>query len=294
MPRHYKAVNDHSPIDYHKDLRATARYFREKGAQFLAIYDRWKLPAPAHDDLRSLIELVTRRLIDFALVCDAIPMRTPLKLMATVRDIAKRPTEFLSDVGRYDPEAVALVYDAFTRGSPENRLILSQFEAGEDTRPPEEDIAQAAFKVLDDLTEQIEDDPRVGGQTLILQRELIQDLAKLFLRCGGSLKRSTQFNNDLPAKYSYQGPFHDFLKLVLVPARSFASKAGFKMESIRSLAGIPDGIRPVEREDPAALFGKYEGAVPKRTPARVGNFFELHANRLTSKHQNQDPQSPDP
>ena len=65
----------------------------------------------------ALIEQVTRRLIDFALVCDAIPMRTPLKLMATVKEIAKRPAKFLSDVGSYDPEAVALVYDAFTRGS---------------------------------------------------------------------------------------------------------------------------------------------------------------------------------
>jgi hypothetical protein len=283
MPRHYKAVTDHGPIDYHKDLRAIARYFREKGAQFLAIYDRWKLPAPAHDDLRSLIEQVTRRLIDFALACDAIPKRTPRKLRATVREIARRPAKFLADVGSYDPEAVALVYGAFIRGSRENRLILSQFEAGDDTRPPEEDIAQAAFKVLDDLTKNIEDDPRVGGQTLILQRELIQDLAVIFVRFGGSGKRATQFMKDLPAQYIYHGPFHHFLALVLVPVRPFAGKAGFKMESIRSLVAIPDWENLAMSEPDPRLFGKHEVAALERGPARAGNIFELHGNRLRKR-----------
>jgi hypothetical protein len=183
-------------------------------------------------------------------------MRTPHKPKATVKEIAKRPSEFLSDIGRHDPEAVALVYDAFIRGSPENRLILLQFEAGEDTRPPEEETVLAAFKGLGDLTKQAKDNPGVGGQTLVLQRELIQDLAAIFLKFGGSLKRSTQFNIELPAKYSYHGPFHEFLELVLVPARPFASKAVFKMESIRSLVTIPN--RTAEgrytTESPGARF----------------------------------------
>jgi len=284
MSRHYNAKTDHSPIDYDKDLNAISRYFRGKGDQFQAIYRRWKLPVPEHDDVGTLIEQVTRRLIDFALVCDAVPMRTPRKLMATVKEMANRPAKFLSDVGRHDPEAVALVYDAFTRGSAENRLVLSQFEAGEDIRPPAEAIAEAATKVLGDLAKQSKNNPGVGGQTLVLQRELIQDLAVIFLRFGGSLKRSTQFNIELPAKYSYHGPFHDFLKLVLFPARPFARKAGFKMESIRSLVGIPDGEGQAKRKDTASLFGKYKDKGPERTPARVGNFFELHAKRLKSKH----------
>jgi hypothetical protein len=241
MPQHYKAVTDHSPIDYRKDLNSIPRHFRGKGEHFLAIYDRWKMPAPEHDDLRALIEQVTRRLIDFALTCDAIPMRTPHKLKATVKEVAKRPSEFLSDVGRYDPEAVALVYDAFTRGSPENRLIFLQFEAGLGPPPPAEAIAEAASKVLGDLAEQAKNNPGVGGQTLVLQRELIQDLAAIFLRFGGSLKRSTQFDNSVLGERVYKGPFHDFLKLVLPPVRQFARKAGFKMESIRSLVGLPDG-----------------------------------------------------
>ncbi|PZF78266.1 hypothetical protein DK847_00100 [Aestuariivirga litoralis] len=280
MPRHYKAVIDHSPIDYHKDLRAIARYFRGKGAQFLAIYDRWKLPAPAHDDLRALLEQVTRRLIDFALACDAIPMRTPLKLMPTVRRIARRPAEFLAKVHKYDPQAVALVYDSFTRGCRENRLVLSQFEAGEDTRPPDEEIARAASVVLADLQRKNEDDSHKGGQTLVLQRELIQDLAVMFVRSGGSGKRTTQFNMDLPALYIYHGPFHAFLALVLIPVRPFARKSGFKMESIRSLATIPDWENLDMSETDPWLFGKHEDRGLERGPARVGNFFKLHAHRL--------------
>lgn len=280
MPRHYKAVTDHRPIDYGQDLRSIARYFRGKGDNFRAIFARWKLRPLENDDAGALIEQVTRRLIDFALVCDAIPMRTPLKLRATVREIAKRPAKFLSDVGRYDPEAVALVYDAFTRGSPDNRLVLSQFEAGANTRPPEDAIARAASEVLADLEKQIEDDPRVGGQTLVLQRDLIQDLAVIFVKFGGSLKRSTQFNVNLPAMYEYHGPFHDLLELVLVPARLFARKAGFKLESIRSLVTIPDGDNSSMTKSDPSLFGKHEDAAPERAPARVGNFFKLHGHRL--------------
>jgi hypothetical protein len=287
MPRHYKAKTDHSPIDHKKDLHAITRYFRGKGDHLLAIYDRWELTAPEHDDVGALVELITRRLIDFVLVCDAIPMRTPRKMMATVKEIAKRPAKFLSDVGSYDPEAVARVYDAFTRGSPENRLILSQFEAGEDTRPSEEAIAQAAFKVLEDLIKKIEDSSGVGGQTLVLQRELIQDLAKIFLRFGGSLKRSTQFDNDLPAKYFYHGPFHDFLRIVLVPVRPFARRAGFKMESVRSLVGIPGQEDQIKNKELSSLFGKHEDRGPERTPVRVGNFFKLHGHRLKNRTKDQ-------
>ena len=93
----------------------------------------------------------------------------------------------------------------------------------------------------------------MGGQTLVLQRELIQDLAAIFLRFGGSLKRSTQFNIDLPAEYSYHGPFHDFLRLVLVPVRPFARKAGFKMESIRSSGRHPRSGKPGYEQEIYAL-----------------------------------------
>lgn len=283
MARHYKAVTDHVPIDHKKDLHAIARYFRGQGDNFLAIFDRWKLRRPEHDDVGVLVEQVTRRLIDFALVCDAIPMRTPRKLMATVKEITRRPAKLLSNVGSYDPEAVARVYVAFTRGSREDRLILSQFESGNGPPPPEDAIAHAASVVLKDLTAQIKDGSGAGGQTLVLQRELVQDLAVIFLRSGGSLKRSTRFNERLPQLYSYHGPFHDLLELVLVPVGPFARKAGFRMASIRSLVAIPDENIQVEPKGLASLFGGYENNGPERAPARVGNFFELHANRLKTR-----------
>lgn len=238
MSRHYKAITDHRSIDYGEDLNSIERYFRGKGDSFRAISTRWKLPPPETDDVGALVEQVRRRLIEFALVCDAVPMRTPRKLMATVKEIAKRPAEFLAKVGEYDPEAVARVYSAFTRGSPENRVVLSQFEAGNGPPPSTEAIARAALQALEELQTMQAETSHVGGQKLVLQRELIQDLAAIFVRFGGSLKRSTQFDIELPAQYSYNGPFHDFLKLVLVPVRPFARKAGFKMESIRSRVAI--------------------------------------------------------
>lgn len=154
MVRHYKAVTDHTPIDFEDGLEAIESYFEGRSEEIRSIFGHWKHRPPEPDDVEALIDLTTRRLIEFALVCDAIPMRTPLKLEATVKAMAKRPAEFLANVRYYHPEAVALVYDAFTRESKENRVLLSHFEAGSGPPPPAEAIAQAAFKVWDDLIEQ--------------------------------------------------------------------------------------------------------------------------------------------
>jgi AcrR family transcriptional regulator len=249
MPRHYKAVTDHRPIDYAKDLNAIHRYFKGKTNRLLSIYRRWKLSPPNHDDTRAIIEQVTRRLIDFALACDAFPKRTRRQLMATVKEISKRPVAFLVNTGKYDPEAVARVYEAFARGSPENRLTLSLFEVGRGPPPPAEALGQAASRAMEELAKQIAEDSQVGGQTLVLQREVIEDLSAIFLQFGGTLKRSTQCHDDPLTEFTYQGPFHDFLKLVLPPVRPFARKAGFKMESIRSLVAIPSKEHPAARKD---------------------------------------------
>lgn len=283
MPRHYKAVTDHRPIDYQKDLDAISRYSRGRGDDLRAIFLRWKLRPLEEDEIGALISRVTRRLVDFALVCDAVPMRTPQKLMATVSRIAKRPDAFLASSHTYDPEAVALLYDAFARGSPDNRLLLSLFEVGEGPPPSAKAIALAASQVQVELQTQSDNTPHVGGQTLVLQRELIQDLAVIFLKFGGSLKPSTRFNIKLPASYSYHGPLHDFLTLVLPPVRKFASRAGFKMESIRSLAKIPDVANRSESKGPISLLGKCNDTEPDRIPARVGNFFKLHGHRLKNR-----------
>lgn len=282
MARDYKALTAHAPIDYQDDLDAVSSYFEGKDNEFLFIFERWNLRRREYDDVEALIDRVTQRLVQFALECDALPLRTPRKLRATVQAIARHPADFLANVGRYDPEAVALVYAAFTKGSPQNRLLLSSFEADRGAAPPAEAIAQAASVVLVDLEEQISKTDHVGGQTLVLQRNLVRDLASIFVNSGGSLKRSTRFHS-AGEEFSYHGPFHDFLELVLPPVRTFARKAGFRMESTRSLITIPKKDDQREEETQQSIFGTYDEMEPERTPARVGNFFELHRRRLKKR-----------
>ena len=152
-------------------------------------------------------------------------MRTLRQLSATVTRIAKSPEEFLADVGRWDPEATARVYAAFARGSRQNRLLLERFEAGEGPPPATEAIAKAAFEVRDELARQMANAPQVGGQTLALRRDFILKLAAIFVKFGGSLRRSTRFNLRVPACFTYHGPFHDFLALVLPPVMLFCTQS---------------------------------------------------------------------
>jgi hypothetical protein len=158
--------------------------------------------------------------------------------MATVRAIARKPIAFLGNLGTYDPEAAAKVYGAYGSVSLENRLRLSQFEAGLGPAPPAEEIAAAAARVLCYLEAETQKDSHVGGQTLELRNELVLDLATIFKNFGGRTTRVTRFDPDRVPAHFEDGPFHGFLEIVIPAARPFAKRAGFRMQSLPSLVAI--------------------------------------------------------
>jgi hypothetical protein len=281
MTRHYKAITDHVPIDYHAHLNRIDVYFNWKHRELVELFERRKLRELEGDDCQSLICQLKRRLTSFALDCNALPLRTPRQLMATARAIARNPLAFLKDPGKYDPEVVARIYDASAIASRENQLLLADFECRRGPPPPVEDLVTGAQKVLNDLEATAEGKSHRGGQTLALQRELAVDLARIFKAFGGRVTRITRFDQHAEAQPLYRevGPFHDFLKLVLPPAFLFAKRAGFKMKSIRSIVGMSKGVitRPGRpREFP------FRNEAKETTPARIGNFFILHGHRFKS------------
>lgn len=235
MPRHYNAITDHVPIEYDSDLDEITAYFRAHAEDLRGLFERWALRPLESDDGDALIEQLNRRVTGFALDCNALPLRTPRQLMATVKAIRIDPEAFLRDVGRYDPEAVARVYGAYASVSVVNRTQLAGFEAGLGPAPRPDEIAAAAANILGDLEAEARAVSRVGGQPLTLQQNLAHDLARIFKNFGGRVTRVTRFYPDARPQYIETGPFHDFLELVLPPARPFAERAGFRLKSIRSL-----------------------------------------------------------
>lgn len=239
MPRHWKAITNHVPMDFGHDLDEIVAYFADRDREFVSVFERWKLRPLQFDEVGPLIAQLRRRLIGFALDCNALPLRTPQQLMATVKAIAKDPRTFLERVGQYDPEAVARVYGAYAGKSDERRKTLEDFEWGKGPPPPVEDIVVAANAVRARLEAELRKTSHRGGQELVLQIELILDLARIFENHGGRIKRITRLDPERRPEYVEYGPFHDFLGIVVPPARASARRAGFRMQSIRSLAGIP-------------------------------------------------------
>ncbi|WP_421693936.1 hypothetical protein [Aestuariivirga sp.] len=230
-------------MNYCNDLDEIDLYFTGRDKEFVSLFERWKLRLLEFDDCAALIAQLRRRLTDFALNCNAMPLRTPRQLMPTVRAIAESPLVFLEHVGNYDPEAVARVYGAFIGDSVERSKVLEDFEWGKGPPPDLEAIAEAVVKVVNELALEISDASHRGGQRLVLQNELILDLAGIFESFGGKIVRITRFDPQRQPSYVEDGPFHQFLKIVVPPARASARRAGFRMQSIRSLAGIPRKMR---------------------------------------------------
>ena len=233
------AITNHAPMDFGHDLDEIQAYLTERADDLVAIFQRRKLRPLEFDEVGPLIAQLQRRLIGFAFDCNALPLRTPRQLIPTVKAIAKDPATFLARVGEYDPEAVARIYGAYAGDSEERRKILEDFEWGKGDPPPVEAIVLAAKKVLADLEAEKRKTSHQGGQTLVLQNALILDLARIFENHGGRLSRNTRFVAQKLPESVEDGPFHDFLGIVVPPVRASAERAGFRMRSIRSLAGIP-------------------------------------------------------
>lgn len=222
-------------MDYESELNCIDGFCDGMSEAIHGVFARWKLRPLAFDDMAALIEQVKRHLIRFALDCNALPVRSPCQLMATVKSIAKKPFAFIEDVGKYDPEAVSRVYGKLSSRSAEKAAMLERFEWGKGPAPTVDDIVQSASQVLVDLEAEAHRFANGGRQKLVLQHKLVQDLARLFEKFGGRLTRITRFNLGMSSSEREDGPFHDFLKIVLPAVRPIARKAGFQMDSIRSL-----------------------------------------------------------
>lgn len=235
MPRHYKAITDHVSIDYAADLDRIELYFVGRRKELEALFVRWKLRTLEFDDVEALLDQLKRRVTGFALDCNALPLRTPRQLSATVKAIARDPQAFLNDVGKYDPEAAARVYGAYAALSDEHHACLEKFECGMGPAPPVGAIAAAALRVLGDLETERLQTSRIGGQPLVLQQGLARDLARIFRNFGGRTSRVIGYDSQRSPTHVEDGPFYGFLEIAVPPARPFAEKAGFRLKSIRSL-----------------------------------------------------------
>ena len=91
MSRHYKAITNHVPMDFGQELDQIETYFRGLHEAFVSLFERWTHRPLEFDEVGPLIAQLQRRLVGFALDCNALPLRTPQQLMATVRVIAKDP-----------------------------------------------------------------------------------------------------------------------------------------------------------------------------------------------------------
>lgn len=284
MPRHYKAITNHVPIDYHAHLNRIDVYYNWNRTELIKVFERWKLRELESDDCQALIDELKRRLTSFALDCIALPVRTPRQLMATAKSIARKPEAFLEDADKFDPEVVARVFDKIAGFSNEKQLLLAHFECRLGPPPPLNDVVSAARIVISNLQAVAAEKSHRGGQELQLQRELAVDLATIFQRFGGRTTRITRFDPsaELSVLYREDGPFHNFLEIILPPARLFAKRAGLKMKSIRSIVKMSKGANAPVSRNAGFPFRNDQDNRPVRTPVRMENFFALHRRRFKS------------
>ena len=207
MPTVHKTIRNYQPMDYGGDLTRIDDLADQLKPRIREIFSRWCSTDLDDDDLGTFVGNVKLALMYFALDCNALPLRTPRRLMATVKHIAKHPAEFLSSMGSYDPEAAALVIGACAAMSTHNRNALLQFEIGNGAGPLPSDIVRAAAIVLERLEATASGQRRGGRPELVLQRELAMDLAMKFLNRGGKVTRTVGDGET--------GPFHEFLELLL-------------------------------------------------------------------------------
>jgi hypothetical protein len=95
MPTYYKAIVDHQPVKFGGELERIEMELADLRCPMRTLFDRWCGIELNDEKLRALLESVRYSLVRFALDCNAIPLRTSRKLMATVKRISKHPADFL-------------------------------------------------------------------------------------------------------------------------------------------------------------------------------------------------------
>ena len=191
-----------------------------------------------HDDSDRFFDDLKEILTKFALAANAMPLRTPNMLMATVKVIGNNPRDFLQDSEKFDPEAAALVIGACGGRSSINKRLLLEYESGIGSGPPPEEIANAAEQVLVELSQKSTLQPERGRPIQVAQGELANSLAKVYLTRGGIITRNVGRDGDQET-----GPFHKFLELLLPAVHEIARRAGITLTVATMVAKAQKGLK---------------------------------------------------
>ena len=151
MPTKYRKITGYKPLDFDRDLERIAQLVNDSRDAILKLFSDIGFPID-YDDSDRLFDDLKEILTKFALAANAMPLRTPNMLMATVKVIGNNPRDFLQDSEKFDPEAAALVIGACGGRSSINKRLLLEYESGIGSGPPPEEIAKAAEQVLAELS----------------------------------------------------------------------------------------------------------------------------------------------
>ena len=239
MPTKYKPILNHIALEYGAELDAIENHVYSCCIAIRDILVARGVPAETIE-LEVLVEQLIQILCQFAMNCDALPPKTPRKLLATIERIGKNPSEFLVKSDGYDPEAKERVLGAYAGMSPSNRQSVYKFELGNTDGMSENQLVEASRLAAEVLQKDALERKKGGPLKLDGQTSLAVDLASFFLSKGGSIARTVADGET--------GPFHQFLELVLPAVRPFARRANFALTVTTMVAKARKELIPKPQE----------------------------------------------
>ena len=232
MPKRYEPELDHKPVgwgtercgDKDVEIERLVAALRSRSKALTEPFKQCGVDLEA-DDLDAFLDRLQFIIVKFVACCRAHPLRTPRKLLPTVKLIKEDPGSFLARSEDYSPEAAGLVFAEYRRLFP-GRPDLAEFEAwlvseaGSVPTLDPSDIARAADAAIAVLEQQAENWPR-GRSAMELVERFSVDLGKLFLGFGGHLRRTVHDGES--------GPFHAFLTLIAELVRDPLRDTGYTL-----------------------------------------------------------------
>lgn len=226
MPTRYEPELDHKPLgwgsealgDKDAEVERLVSNLRANTGRIMEAFQQCGVELEA-DDLDPLLDRLEAIVVKFVAECRAHPLRTPLQLLPTVKEVRRDPQAFLDKMEDYSPEAVTLVLQTCLRLFP-GKYDLATFELSRGTAPNVADIALAA----DVAVSEMEDDAKCqkkGRPKMDLVAKLSVKLGKQFGGLGGHLRRTVHDQES--------GPFLSFVEAVISPARRLVSLSGYSL-----------------------------------------------------------------
>lgn len=226
MPTRYKPELDHEPLgwgseeggDADAEVERLVAGLRANTNRIVGAFRQCGVELE-YDDVGPLLTRLQVLMVKFVAECRAHPMRTARRLRRTVTEIQRNPEAFLRDVGRYSPEASALVYEMFLRLFP-GTCDLAAFEAGIGPAPGIANLVRAADAAISVLEHEAERQGK-GRPKMALLDQLAMELARQFQGSGGHLRRTVHIEET--------GPFFSFVEAVVSPARQLVGVSGYSL-----------------------------------------------------------------